>query len=51
MGIAYIEAIGSEDQVIRISDEHPVGQDVNETLNKIKTGKIEDPFGWMVKID
>jgi len=51
VGIAYIEAIGSEDQVIRISDEHPVGQDVNDTLNKIKTGKIEDPFGWMVKID
>ena len=47
VGIAYIQEIGMEDGVIKISEEHPVGWDVNDTLNAIKTGKSEDVFGWM----
>lgn len=51
VGIAYIQDIGYKDQVIHVSDESPVGLDVNNTLNEIKTGQIEDPFNWMVKIE
>lgn len=51
VGIAYIQDIGYKDQVIHVSDESPVGLDVNDTLNEIKTGQIEDPFNWMVKIE
>lgn len=50
VGIAYIETIGTEDGVIRISEDHTLGLDVNDTLNAIKMGKMEDPFGWMVQI-
>jgi branched-chain amino acid aminotransferase len=51
VGIAYIQDIGYKDQIIHVSDESPVGLDVNDTLNGIKTGQIEDPFNWMVKIE
>ncbi len=39
------------DKTIHVSDESPVGLMVNQTLNDIKTGKIEDAFNWMVKIE
>jgi branched-chain amino acid aminotransferase len=51
VGIAYIQEIGFGDETIHVSDESPVGLDVNETLNGIKTGKIKDTFNWMVKIE
>ena len=51
VGIAYIQEIGIDDETIHVSDESPVGLDVNNTLNAIKTGKIEDPFNWMTKIE
>lgn len=51
VGIAYIQDIGYKDQVIHVSNESPVGLDVNDTLNAIKTGQIEDPFNWMIKIE
>jgi branched-chain amino acid aminotransferase len=51
VGIAYIQEIGIGDKTIHVSDESPVGLDVNDTLNAIKTGKIEDPFNWMVKVE
>ncbi|QNK76304.1 branched-chain amino acid aminotransferase [Winogradskyella sp. PAMC22761] len=51
VGIAYIQDIGVGDDVIHVSDESPVGLEVNNTLNAIKTGKVEDKFGWMVKIE
>ena len=50
VGIAYIQTIGTDDRVIKISEEHPVGLDVNDSLNAIKMGKVDDPFGWIVKI-
>ena len=49
VGIAYIQEIGLEGQVIHVSDESPVGIEINDTLNAIKTGKLEDRFNWMLK--
>lgn len=51
VGIAYIQSIGTENGDIHVSDESPVGLDVNNTLNAIKTGKIEDEFNWMIKVE
>ncbi|PWK17551.1 branched-chain amino acid aminotransferase [Xanthomarina spongicola] len=51
VGIAYIQDIGLNGDVIHVSNESPVGLDINNTLNGIKTGKIEDTFNWMVKIE
>ena len=51
VGIAYIQEIGSADKTIHVSDESPVGLEVNDMLNDIKTGKIKDPFNWMIKIE
>ena len=49
VGIAYIQEIGLEGETIHVSDESPVGLKVNNTLNGIKTGQIDDQFGWMLK--
>jgi len=51
VGIAYIQEIAMEDNIIHVSDESPVGLEVKSTLNAIKTGQIEDKFNWMVKIE
>jgi len=51
VGIAYIQEIGMHGETIHVSNESPVGLEVNKTLNDIKTGKIEDKFNWMVKIE
>ncbi len=50
VGIAYIQEIGWGDDIIHVSDESPVGLEVNNTLNAIKTGKVKDTFGWMTKV-
>ncbi len=47
VGIAYIQEIGTDEGTIHVSDKSPVGEDVNDTLNGIKIGEIEDVFGWM----
>lgn len=49
VGIAYIQEIGLEGEIIHVSDDSPVGLDINDTLNAIKTGQQEDKFGWMLK--
>jgi branched-chain amino acid aminotransferase len=51
VGIAYIQEIGLNGHVIHVSNESPVGLDINNTLNAIKTGKIKDTFHWMVKVN
>ena len=51
VGIAYIQEIGLEGETIHVSDDSPVGLEVNDTLNAIKTGKLEDKFGWMTKVN
>ena len=50
VGIAYIQEIGTDDDVIHVSDESPVAVDINHTLNKIKIQEIADPFGWMIPV-
>jgi branched-chain amino acid aminotransferase len=50
VGIAYIQEIGVGKEVIHVSNDSPVGLVVNNTLNDIKTGKIEDKFNWMIKV-
>ncbi|WP_339624959.1 branched-chain amino acid aminotransferase [uncultured Winogradskyella sp.] len=51
VGIAYIQDIGLEGEIIHVSDKSPVGLEVNDTLNAIKTGQLEDKFGWMTKVE
>lgn len=51
VGIAYIHEIGLGDNTIHVSDESPVGLDVNDTLNDIKTGRVEDTFHWITKVE
>ena len=48
VGIAYIQEIGTDEGVIHVSNDSPVAEDVNNTLNGIKIGEIEDTFDWMV---
>ncbi|MCF6306344.1 MAG: branched-chain amino acid aminotransferase [Flavobacteriaceae bacterium] len=50
VGIAYIQEIGTDKETIHVSDESPVGEDINNTLNGIKIGEIEDVFGWMMPV-
>ena len=50
VGIAYIQEIGWGDETLHVSDESPVAEAVNRRLNAIKTGKVEDKFGWMVTV-
>ncbi len=51
VGIAYIQEIGLENETIHVSDESPVAEKVNDTLNAIKIGKLEDKFSWMTKVE
>ncbi|MFC7356564.1 branched-chain amino acid aminotransferase [Jejudonia soesokkakensis] len=51
VGIAYIQEIGTEKGTIYVSDESPVGLEINNTLSAIKTGKQKDIFNWMVKVE
>jgi branched-chain amino acid aminotransferase len=49
VGIAMIEEIGYKEIAIKLPIENPVSQDINRTLNAIKTQKSEDKFGWIVE--
>lgn len=51
VGIAYIQEIGTEKGTIYVSNESPVGLEINNTLSAIKTGKQKDIFNWMVKVE
>ena len=51
VGIAYIQEIGTEDGIIHVSDESPIAEAVNNTLNGIKIGEIEDTFAWMEAVE
>ncbi len=50
VGIAYIQEIGWRDEIIKISETYPIGTDVNDTLNAIKTGVQDDIFNWMLSV-
>ncbi|QNJ97939.1 branched-chain amino acid aminotransferase [Constantimarinum furrinae] len=51
VGIAYIQEIGTSEETIHVSDESPVGLEINNRLNAIKSGKSEDHFNWMLKVE
>ena len=51
VGIAYIQEIGLDNETIHVSDQSPVAVNVNDTLNAIKIGKLEDKFSWMAKVE
>ncbi|SEL69466.1 branched-chain amino acid aminotransferase [Aquimarina amphilecti] len=50
VAIAMIEAIGYKDEVLTLSNDNPVSQDVKNTLDGIKTQKIEDKFNWILPV-
>ena len=51
VGIAMVEEIGNMDFTIKLPKENPASQDVKETLANIKSGAIEDKFGWLVSVE
>ena len=51
VGIAMIQEIGYKDLTLPVLKSNPVSQMVMDTLNGIKTGKLEDEFNWLVKAD
>ena len=51
VAIAMIKSIGYKDKNIEISDTHPVGTWVLDTLNAIKSQKIDDPHQWMRAVE
>ncbi|AXT19161.1 branched-chain amino acid aminotransferase [Flavobacteriaceae bacterium AU392] len=51
VGIAMIQEIGYKDSVIHVSDESPTAQMVLDTLDGVRSGKLEDTLNWMVKIN
>ena len=44
-----IIAFEVEEIAIKLPIQNPVSQDINRTLNAIKTQKMEDKFGWIVE--
>ncbi len=50
VGIAMIQEIGYKDSKIHVSDQSPVSQMVLDTLDGVRSGKIEDTLNWMVHI-
>ena len=50
VGVAMIQEIGYKDKMIHISDDNPAGQMVFDTVKGIRSGRLEDEFGWMVTI-
>jgi branched-chain amino acid aminotransferase len=51
VGIAYIQEIGTEKGTLHVSDESPVGLEINDKLNAIKSGEAKDIFNWMIKVE
>ncbi len=50
VAIAMIEAIGYKDEVITLPDDNPVSQDIKNTLDGIKTQKVDDKFDWIIPV-
>lgn len=51
VNIAMIKSIGYDGGNIHVSDDNPVGEKVNDTLDGIKTGQVEDKFDWMTTVN
>ncbi|MGB0789667.1 MAG: branched-chain amino acid aminotransferase [Marinirhabdus sp.] len=50
VGIAHIEAIGWGKKNIHVGNQSPVASAVRDLLNRIKTGRAKDHFGWTVAV-
>ncbi|MFS8617689.1 MAG: branched-chain amino acid aminotransferase [Solitalea sp.] len=50
--VTHISEIGHEDRVYRLPavEKRELAPRILETLNDIRYGRAEDPFGWMVKV-
>lgn len=51
VGIAMIEEIKVKDTSIHLTEDNPVSHMILDTLNGIRSGKMEDKYNWMVKIE
>jgi branched-chain amino acid aminotransferase len=49
VGIAMIQEIGNGDFTLKFPEENLVAEMVKQTLNDIKSQRIEDKFGWIVE--
>lgn len=50
VGIALISEIGYKDVSISFPADRPVAEDINNTLNAMKSQKAADKFGWIVPV-
>jgi branched-chain amino acid aminotransferase len=51
VGIALVEEIGNGDFAISLPEGNPVGEDIKNMFNDMKTQRIADPFGWIVPVE
>ena len=51
VAITMIGEIKYRDHIIKVSDDNPVAEAILKIFNEIRTGKQEDKFDWMVKIE
>jgi len=51
VGIAMIEEIRFKETTIKLPKDNPDAQMILDTLNGVRSGKMEDKYKWMVKIE
>ncbi|NNK82015.1 MAG: branched-chain amino acid aminotransferase [Flavobacteriaceae bacterium] len=51
VAITMIQEIAYKDKIIKVSDDNPVAEAILKIFNEIRTGKMEDKFNWMVKLE
>ena len=51
VAITMISEIAYKDIIIKVSDDNPVAEAILKIFNEIRTGKMEDKFNWMVKLE
>jgi branched-chain amino acid aminotransferase len=51
VGIALVEEIGNGDFAISLPEGNPVGEDIKNMFNDMKTQRIADSFGWIVPVE
>jgi branched-chain amino acid aminotransferase len=51
VAITMISEIAYKDKIVKVSDDNPVAEAILKIFNEIRTGKMEDKFNWMVKLE
>jgi branched-chain amino acid aminotransferase len=51
VGVAMIDEIGYKDITVKLPKHNPVAQMVQDTVNGIRSGQMNDEFNWMVKVE